>query len=185
MKRVLILHGTGASPEANWFRWLEDELVARGYIVWLPQLPNAETPNTKTYNDFLLRNDAFRFNEDAVLIGHSSGAVAILNLLQHMSSGAKVGDVYLVSAFKDNLNWDALDGLFVEPYDYENIKTKASSFALLHSDNDPYIPLHHAEFLADKLNAKLIVEPGQGHFNTEQSAEYTAFPRLLELIENK
>lgn len=91
MKQALILHGTDSSPEANWFRWLEGVLGTSGYKVWLPQLPNSATPNTKTYNDFLLSNADFEFNSETTIVGHSSGAVEVLSLLQHLPDGATVG----------------------------------------------------------------------------------------------
>jgi predicted alpha/beta hydrolase family esterase len=184
MKQALILHGTDASPEANWFRWLEGVMKNMGCAVWLPQLPNSAAPSTKTYNSFLLSNSTFEF-EGATLIGHSSGAVEILSLLQHLPESTTVGDVYLVSAFKDNLNWDALDELFLEPYDYELIKAKARSITVIHSDNDPYVPTDHARFLAEKLNARLLLVGGQGHFNLEQSEEYRQFPLLAQIIETR
>lgn len=183
MKHALILHGTDASPEANWFRWVEAFMKNAGYVVWLPQLPNSATPNTKTYNNFLLNNSDFLFNSETVIIGHSSGAVEILSLLQHIPDNTTVGDVYLVSAFKDNLSWDTLDGLFIEPYDYEFIKTKARSITLIHSDDDPYVPSEHAHFLAQELDARLLVVAGQGHFNLEKSENYREFPLLAQVIE--
>lgn len=183
MKQALILHGTDASPEANWFRWLEAFMKNAGHNVWLPQLPSSATPNAKIYNSFLLNEPKFVYNEETVLIGHSSGAVEILSLLQNLPEAITVGDVYLVSAFKDSLNWDALDGLFIEPYDYELIKTKARSITLIHSDNDPYVPSEHARYLAEMLDARLLVFPGQGHFNLEKSETYRTFPLLAQVIE--
>jgi predicted alpha/beta hydrolase family esterase len=182
MRQALILHGTDASPEANWFRWLEGVMKNSGYAVWLPLLPHSEAPNLQTYNDFLLSNSKFAF-ESATLIGHSSGAVAILSLLQHLPENTTVGDIYLVSAFKDNLDWDALDGLFLEPFDYDLIKAKARSITLIHSDNDPYMPTDHAQFLAQKLDARLLLVGEQGHFNLEQSEKYRQFPLLAQVIE--
>lgn len=154
-----------------------------GYDVWLPQLPNSATPNTETYNSFLFSDPKFEFNKETVLIGHSSGAVEIFSLLQHLPEAVTIGDVYLVSAFKDNLDWDALDGLFIKPYDYELIKTKARSITLIHSDNDPYVPSDHARYLAEKLDARVLVVAGQGHFNLEQSEKYREFPLLAQIIE--
>ena len=151
--------------------------------MWLPQLPNSDKPNTETYNKFLLSNPDFDFNEETIIIGHSSGAVEALSLLQHLPDNAKVKAVFLVSAFKDDLGWDALTGLFTEPFDLEKVKAKAEKFVFIHSDNDPYVPLEHAQYLAEQVGTELIVKSGQGHFNTELSEQYKAFPELLELIE--
>lgn len=88
MKNAIILHGTDNTPEGNWFRWLEKELQQRGYKVWLPQLPDAKMPNAEKYNALLLGSD-FDYNENTIMVGHSSGAVAILNLLQELPEDKK------------------------------------------------------------------------------------------------
>lgn len=183
MKQALILHGTSATPASNWFTWLKEQLEQDGYKVWLPQLPSSDKPSTKTYNEFLLSNPDFVFTDDTIVIGHSSGSVEVLSLLQHLPEGKKVKAVFLVSAFRDDLGWDALTDLFVEPFDFEKIRTKADKFVFFHSDNDPYCPLEGAKYLAEQVGGELIVKTGQGHFNTELSGQYKAFPELLELIQ--
>lgn len=182
MKRALILHGTGASPDHNWFSWLKRRLEQDGYVVWLPQLPHCDAPNPATYNAFLFANLDFVFDNETILIGHSSGAVEILSLLQHLPEDTKVKAAYLVSAFKDDLSWDSLKGLFVEPFDFAKIKSKVEKFIFIHSDNDPYVPLEHAKYLSECLDGELIIMPGQGHFNTERSESYKEFPELIEII---
>ena len=82
MKSALILHGTQGSSKENWFRWLKKELEKKGYKDWLPDLPGAEVPNLKRYNEFIFANKDFEFNSETVLVGHSSGAVACLPLLK-------------------------------------------------------------------------------------------------------
>lgn len=184
MTKYLILHGTDSSPEANWFMWLKGKLLGQGNKVWLPQLPNPEKPNAKTYNDFLLNNEDFIIDSSTVLIGHSSGAVEILSLLDNLPKETVVKAAIFVSAFKDDLEWDALAGLFEEPFNFENIKSHCNRFIFIHSDNDPYVPLEHAEFLSKKLSGELGIMEGQGHFNTELNPEYKYFPELLDIIDS-
>jgi len=179
MKNALVLHGTEDSPNSNWFEWLEVELTKRGYKVWLPKLPESETPNMREYVSFLMNND-FNYNSETIIIGHSSGAVAIFGLLSKIKT--KINSAYLVSAFKDNLDWDALDGLFEEPFNFAEIQDKAEKIILIHSDTDPYGPLEDAKYLSEQVNGKLVVLKGQGHFNTGSNPKYTKFPELLELI---
>ncbi len=183
MKNALILHGTGNNSQGNWFPWLKQELEKRGYLVWVPDLPQADKPNIKRYNRFIFANKDWSFNEDSVLIGHSSGAVAILGLLQHLPEDIVVNTCILVSSFKDNLGSLDFQGLFEEPFDFEKIKKHSKRFLFIHSDNDPYCPLEHAQFLTEKLAGKLIIKKGQGHFNLQKGPEYKQFPFLLEILE--
>ncbi len=183
MANFLILHGTDASPDSNWFMWLKGALIGAGHKVWLPQLPDADKPSTETYTKFLLSNKGFEFNDETIIIGHSSGAVEILNLLQHLPKDTKIKGAILVGVFTDNLGWDTLNDLFVEPLDFKFIKAHCASFQFIHSDNDPHCPLEHAEFLAKQTEGELYVFEGQGHFNTELSPDYKKFPEILEAIE--
>lgn len=185
MKNALILHGTGSDSQGNWFSWLKQELEKKKWKVWLPDLPQADYPNIKRYNDYIFNNKEWKFNQDSVLIGHSSGAVAILGLLQNLPNETIVNTCILVGSFKDNLNWDALNGLFEEPFDFEKIRKHAQKFIFIHSDNDPYCPLEHAQFLSRKLNGKLIVKKGQGHFNIKTSSKYKQFPLILKIVKEK
>ena len=184
MKKVLILHGTDASPKDNWFTWLKGKLIGQGYTVWLPQLPQSDQPNARTYTKFILSNDTFVIDTETIIIGHSSGAVEILSLLQALPDDAQIKAAFLVSAFKDDLGWEALKDLFKTPFDYEAIKSKCQEFILVHSDDDPYVPLEQAEYLAERLDGELIVMEGQGHFNTELSPDYVKFPELFEIIKS-
>jgi uncharacterized protein len=74
-KNALILHGTDATPQDNWFPWLKSHLEAEGYRVWVPQLPGADQPNAKRYTEFLLANPDWDFNDQSIIIGHSSGSI--------------------------------------------------------------------------------------------------------------
>lgn len=185
MKNALILHGTANNSSGNWFPWLKQKLEQRDWKVWVPDLPQADRPNAKRYNQFIFSNKDWQFDKETVIIGHSSGAVAILGLLQQLPMGIKIDTGILVSAFKNNLGSETFNGLFEEPFDFEEIRSKARRFILVHSDNDPYVPLEHGRWLAEKLNAKLIIKPGQGHFNLETGLEYKQFPLILELVEGK
>lgn len=178
MKNALILHGTDSNSSANWFPWLKNELEKKGYKVWVPDLPHAEKPNIERYNNFLLSNKDWVFDDESIIIGHSSGAVEILGLLQSFPEGTVVNTCILVGSFKDDLGWDSLKELFLKPFDFEKIKQHAKQFIFIHSDNDPYCPLQHAEYLSQKVNGKLIVIKGQGHF----SGKEVTIPQIVEEI---
>lgn len=182
MKNALILHGTGSNSKKNWFPWLKKELGKINYKVWVPDLPGAGEPNVKRYTEFLLSNQ-FDFNQDTIIIGHSSGSVEIFGLLQNLPDGIKIGPVYLVGSFMDDLGRDDLKGLFIEPFDFDVIKEKSRKFVFFHSDDDPYCPLDHAKYLSEKMGGELVIISGQKHFSVSTSGEgYREFPELLEKI---
>lgn len=183
MKNTLILHGTGGDSKENWFDWLRVELEDKNHKVWVPDLPQSDKPNISRYNQFIFSNKDWWFDQDSILVGHSSGAVAILGLLQDMPAEIQVDTCYLVGAFKDDLDWDALFGLFEEPFRFDLIKTKAKRFVFVHSDDDPHCPLDHAQYLSQKLDGELVVIEGQKHFSVGTfGEEYREFPWLLSKI---
>ncbi len=182
MTKFLILHGTDASPEYNWFMWLKGKLIGEGYKVWLPQLPDSKNPNTETYNNFLFSNKEFNIDQETVIIGHSSGAVEILSLLQHLPVNIIIKTAILVSVFKNNLGMTELEGLFIEPFNFNEIKKHSERFIFIHSDNDPYCPLDGARYISEQCEGEFIIIEGQGHFNTEINPDYKQFPALLDII---
>lgn len=195
MKRAVILHGTDGSPEENWFPWLKSQLEARGYEVWVPALPGAHTPNTDRYTKFLLDSD-WDF-QDNLLVGHSSGAVEILHLLQHLPEDVSVETAVLAGFFtKDQIDdpkWaearalfeDQLGGVFVEELDLAKIKSRAKHFLFVHGDNDPWCDPMRARTTAEKLGGDFIEIKGGQHFSTSRDPSYTKFPKLIELLEER
>lgn len=185
MKKVVIWHGTQGSPEGNWFRWLEAALQKRGLSVWLPLLPHAEQPSLRDWLDYAKESCPFEIDEETIVIGHSSGAVLALLLAQESSQ--KIGAIVCVSVFHDNsLGWDANARLFDVPFNWAKIRVSTKrQIVCLHSDDDPYVPLKQAEYVADMIAADMIVIPGQGHFNLEKSSEFSRFPYILELLDRR
>jgi predicted alpha/beta hydrolase family esterase len=171
MKNVLILHGTGADHTSNWFPWLKNELEKRGYKVWVPDLPNSIQPNIKKYNDFIFSNKNWEFNNNSVIVGHSSGAVAGLGILQKLPKDVKIGKCILAGSFKGTLGWKNLSNLWSIDIKYNQIRNKANEFIFLHSDDDPYCPLEHAKDLSEKTNGKLFVIKGAKHFSFDPAYE--------------
>lgn len=184
MKTAIILHGTLGSPDGNWFKWLKDELERRGLTVWLPQLPHAEQPSLMEWQQFVQEHCPFSINEETLIIGHSSGAILALVLAQ--SAIKKIGAVVDVSVFHDNsLEWQPNSRLFDVEFDWFAMRQGVNELLFIHSDNDPYVPLDQAQYVAEKTSTEMIIIPGQGHFNLEQSSKYKQFPRLLEIIKAK
>ena len=82
-ENVLIFHGTGGSPQGNWFPWLKEKLEEKDCRVFVPKFPH---PKEHTLSDWL---DIFKdyekyINQDTILIGHSLGGLFLLRLLERL-----------------------------------------------------------------------------------------------------
>jgi len=189
LKRAVLLHGTDGTPESGWLPWLKSELENRGYQVWVPELPNNHTPNYRVYNDFLLKDWDFT---DNLVVGHSSGAVSVLNLLMdercpHIKTGVLVG------AWSDSKAAGLEDGDFEDDqfkdtfppdgFDFATIKQKADNLLFVHGDNDSLCPLDQAKWLAQQTGSDIIIIPGGGHLNG--GAGWTELPQLTAALEER
>jgi predicted alpha/beta hydrolase family esterase len=183
MKNALVLHGTDASSKDNWFPWLKKELKIRGWRVWVPDLPKSEKPSMKRYAKHIFSNKDWEFNEDSVLIGHSSGAVAIFGILTSLPESVKVDTCIFVGVFKWDLGWSQLNELWDIPIDFEKVKKRANRFVFLHSDNDPYCPLSHAKEFSEKLDGELIIKEGAKHFALSAGGpQFKKLPTVLIIL---
>lgn len=182
MNKAVILHGTGSDHTHGWFGWTKSQLEKLSFEVWVPDLPGADHPNIKRYNKFLL-SGGWDF-QDNLIIGHSSGSVAILGLLEALPKGVSLSTAILVGTYRGDLGRQDLRGTKAD-FDFKAIKQKAKKFIVIHSDNDPYCPLDGAKWIAKQLSAEFILLPGQQHFSSHLDAKYTRFPRLIEIIKQK
>lgn len=182
MKNVLILHGTDNNHTGNWFPWLKRELELQGYVVWCPDLPGADHPDQNTYLNVLFGNPDWHFNDESIVVGHSSGGVTALKLVQHLPEGVIIHKCIVVGASYTVHGADPIGGLFKEPYDFDKIKKHAKTFIVFQSDNDPHVPLEDGKLFARALDGEGIFPAGQGHFNLEMGEKYRQFPAILEKI---
>ena len=181
MKRAVILHGTDGKPEHHWMPWLKKKLEEQGYEVWVPELPGNHTPNLQVYNDFLFSH-GWDFT-DNIVVGHSSGAVSVLNLLMdERCPKIKLGVMVGAWAHDAPIGMDEAQftNMFPENgFDFDLIKSKVDHLAFLHSDDDPYCPLEQAQYLARELSAPITVLHGAGHIGLR----FKEVPELWKVIE--
>lgn len=184
MKRAVILHGTDAGPGENWFPWLKGKLEKAGYEVWVPLLPGNHTSDREGYGDFLF-GQGWNF-ADNIVVGHSSGAVEVLNLLMDERC-PKIKFGVMVGAWKGGIpngyeeDSTQFDNLFPpEGFDFAHIKQHADKLAFLHGSDDPYCPLEQAKCLAQQLGAPLTVVTKGHHLGSK----FTELPAVWQLVES-
>ncbi|MFV0485245.1 MAG: RBBP9/YdeN family alpha/beta hydrolase [Candidatus Saccharimonadales bacterium] len=185
MKRAVILHGTDNDPGILWNPWLKQELEKSGYQVFSPVLPNNHTPNREVYEKFL-RGSGWDFS-DNLIIGHSSGATTILNLLSS-DWFPKVKTVVLVGTFLsldllEDVDWyepGQFDGLFLDGYNPKNIARKADRFIFVHGSDDPYCDITLARKLCEELSGEFITIQNGHHLGG--SSGVSELPQLLDRL---
>lgn len=184
MKNAAIFHGTGDSPDLFWFPYVKRFLESRGYQVWLPQLPNAETPNLQDWLTFVLENE--EFNEETILIGHSAGAQLVPSILENIERPIK--QAILVSGYAKPLRKQATDPMN-DPsrvYNWDKIRGKAQQVTFINSDNDPWeCDDTQGRKMLDELGHGILVIPkGEGHMGSQSfNQPYKEFPLLVKLID--
>lgn len=187
-KRVLILHGAGNNSQGNWFPWLKEQLEMKGYKVWVPDLPDSDTPVLKDWLDIIFSNKEWEFNEESIIVGHSSGATLILRILENLPEGIRIKKAILVAGFIDKGKYPQFfqykENLLKTSFNWDKIKTSCANFVFIASDNDPYdCGRRNAEVMQNNLGGELVIMRDEGHFNLEKSPEYKEFPKILGLIQ--
>jgi predicted alpha/beta hydrolase family esterase len=181
MEKAFIFHGTGATREDHWFPWLHEKLEEEGVEVCRPAFPTPENQELENWLEILDEKE-MEMDEDTVLIGHSLGAVFILNILNRRDLDIEAA--YLVSAWTGLLgdeDFDEWNSTFQDQkFDFEKIKNSIGEIHQFHSASDPYVPMEKAEKLAQNLDSNLHLKEGAGHFNDEFG--YTEFSELLEIV---
>ncbi len=181
MANVFIIHGTGGSPEINWFPWLKKELENLGCKVFVPKFP---TPENQSLESWLEVFEKYRkyLDENSIVVGHSLGPAFLLSVIENLDKPIKAS--FFVSGFIGFLNNPDFDGLnktFVDKrFDWNKIRKNCKRFYVINSDNDPYVPLEKGKHIAEKLGAELVVLKNAGHISQESG--YTKFGLLLEMI---
>lgn len=187
MKRAVFLHGTSGSPNDHWWPWLKDQFEQSGYDIWSPLLPDNTPPNSQKYWSFL-HADNWDFT-DNVLVGHSSGATSVLNLLSRpefptVKAAVLIGVFLNERLTKGSPNFtddDQFANLFpAEGFDWSAIKAKAEKFYFVHGDDDPYCAYDDSVAAAKTLNGALLTIPGGGHLSAE--SDITELAELVQLL---
>lgn len=156
--RIVIFHGTGGSPEGNWFPWLKVELEELGHEVYVGHSLGA------TFMCEILS----RPRPEPV-----KASFFVSGFLDDL------GDEWFDSRNHTFTHY---------PFDWGNIRKTMGQAVVLYGGDDPYVPVAQAKKLVEKLGGggggvrQILIKNG-GHLNAESG--YTRFPRLLRLIERE
>ena len=157
--------------EGNWYAWLDKRLrdSKRFSDVACKTMPDPHKARRSIWLPFMLSAAGLGCNEDTIVVGHSSGAVAAMRLLEH----TRIAGCVLISSCHTDLGdaGEAASGYYPPSggaWQWDKIRSNAGpsggNILIMHSDNDPFIPLHEAQHVASQLSVPLKVCPGRSHF---------------------
>ena len=179
MKRAILIHGWEAIPEEGWRPWLRDELVKKGFEVFMPAMPDTKHPKRDGWIGELAKTVG-KPDKDTYLVGHSLGNITILRYLESLKPEDEIGGAVLVAGFSSDIGFEEIKSFLEKPVEWDKIKKHCNKFVAIHSDNDPHVPVKEGEIFRDKLGAELIIKHNLGHLGIDDNI--TELPEVLESL---
>lgn len=174
MKKAYLIHGTSTRDD-DWFPWLEETAKGEGISVDRLWLPNPFNPNQDEWNGAV--DDQIDPTNGITLIAHSLGCITALRFVARHD--IKNVNLLLVGAFDQGLPaYPELDSFMTPAPDYSQITPKIDQATIITAKNDSIAPYKNSVQVANKIKAKLIVQPSGGHFLASDG--FTKFPLVLK-----
>ena len=173
LPRVIILPGNGCPEdsirECNWYGWMEDELKNSNQFseVILHDMPDPMEAKETIWIPFI--KEKLKVDENTIVIGHSSGAVACMRLLE---TTKLLGCILVCTCYTDlGDENERISGYYNRPWDWELIKKQTNWILQYHSNDDPCIPISEANYVADKLSSEYKTSSNRSHFFNVRDAQ--------------
>ncbi|MCK5018739.1 MAG: alpha/beta hydrolase [Candidatus Peribacteraceae bacterium] len=178
---IILIHGNnggeaeGGRGDDYWFPYAVQEFEKMGCKVTAKTFPDPCVASSSIWLPFI-KNECSA-NENSILIGHSSGAIAAM---RYAENNKILGSV-LVGTYHSDIGDEneRQSGYFENPWDWDVIKKNQKWIIQFSSEDDPYFSFEEPMFVYEKLNTELHKFEDRGHFfNLE-------FPELVEAVKQK
>jgi len=174
--KAILIHGNGGCSAADyWLPWLERELTALGLEVINRTFPDNIKARARVWLPHL---EALGADENTILIGHSSGAVAAM---RYAETHRLLGSI-LVGVCHSDLGdaFERASGYYDAKWQWQHIRDHQQWMAIFNSTDDPHIPIAEARFVAAELRCSYYEFTDRGHFVNQRD-----FPELVDLVRRK
>lgn len=171
--KAILIHGNGGcTQEGFWFPYVARELARLGIEVIAKDFPDSKLARAKYWLPYIAELGA---NENTILIGHSSGAIAAMRYAENH----KILGSVLVSTYYTDLNdkEEKISGYFDKQWNWEKIKNNQKWIIEFSSIDDPWIPIEEARLIHEKLGSRYIEYTNEGHFGIPN--EKKEFPEII------
>lgn len=175
-RAFVLLHGWQNHREADhWHHWLHDELVARGYIVRYPQLPDPDEPNLDAWLDAHAAEVAACGDAEITVVCHS---LSVPTWLHAVTRGRVPQVAHALLVAPPSPSALAPIGLTEFAWTPSGADSPgAQHAAMIVGPEDPYCPEGPDELYVRPLGIPRITIPGGGHLSTPDG--YGAWPQML------
>lgn len=174
--KAMIIPGNGITDITdNWFQHVKEELEKLGLDVIAENMPDPDFARKEYWLAFIKKQLSA---DNSILIGHSSGAVAILRYLEDNRCRLAI----LVGAYHTDLGseHEKKSGYFDEPWQWGTIKDNAEKIVIFASRDDPYIPISEPLFIKEKIGAEYHEYNNEGHFGGDVNKK--EFPEIITVV---
>ncbi len=172
-KKVIFVPGNGGGrTDDNFFPYLKKGLEQLGCQVVVSEFPDPKLARRSYWISFLKSLGA---NENTILIGHSSGALAAM---RYAEDHQILGSVLVGPCMTDlGVESEKVSGYYDDPWQWEKIKKNQKFIIQFSSPSDPYIPIAESREVAKNLAADYHELPDRGHFYPTEE-----FPEVIEAL---
>ncbi|HWC57950.1 MAG TPA: alpha/beta hydrolase [Candidatus Paceibacterota bacterium] len=175
MKFVKIIfipgNGGGNPTKDHWFPYVKEIFEKQGIEVISKPFPDSFLARQRIWLPYIEKLGA---DENTILIGHSSGAIAALRYAEK----SKILGSVLVSGYHTDLHHplEIASGYFRKPWQWDAIRRNQQFIIQFNSSDDDFIPIEEARFVHEKLDSDYTEFSDRGHFfqNT--------FPEIIEKV---
>ncbi len=189
MALIVFAHGlSNRRPADAWTRIAATELRKQGHLVGYPQLPNPEAPNRDDWVDVLrteiaLLRDVRGGDEELMLVGHSLGCLALLNLFNTDALREAQAARTLLVAPADPAKVTAAP-TFVLDLEADEllaaVRRNTRELLVLGSASDPWQPRGLAETFGHLGTSATTVIVGAGHLTAAEG--WGPWPGLVDWV---
>lgn len=150
-----------------------------GFEVLLPKMPNGTNAKYEEWKIWFERCSDF-MTDGVILIGHSLGGIFLAKYLSENDFPKRITATILVAApYDDTSTVESLND-FSLPASLEQLGKQGGKIYLVHSHDDPVVPLAEAKQYQQVLpDAQVMAFPDRGHFNQSEFPELVALLRSL------
>ena len=178
--KLIFIHGNGGcTADMHWYASAAKAFQKHGYQVVRRTMPDNQIAHESVWIPFI--RDELEADEQSVLIGHSSGAIAAMRYAERYPVFGSV----LVSGYHSCLGDEneKAGGWFDHPWSWKRIQNNQSWIVQFASADDPCVPVEEARFICEHLQSDYYEFSDRGHFTGHR--DKCEFPELVEVVLEK